>query len=422
MLKLTGLVPRLLSVLVLPALLASSLLLCPRLEAQSRGIFITQEEILTLPITGAAWTGMKAEADRSPQSPKLSNQDEAENNNTLARALVAVRLGITTTEGKSYRDKVIATIRLVPGTESGGRTLALGRKLGAYVIAADLIGYREPGWLSFVSSVRDKSLDGSTLRKKYEDKSNNWSQSCGWSLAAVAAYLGDQAGLDRVWLVFQGTCGDRTKFVFDDSAFGELVWQPDQSKPVVVCPPGSQIQGHSMSGALPEELRRALLTFRWPPPCENYCWSANEGLLGTAWLLNRAGYDSFGIMDRAILRVMRFLYSSQNCPATGDDTHQPHVLNWVYAKDLGANLFPVQSPSKHGKLFGYGDWWARVGAATEPPPPPPPDFQSSWEWHFDSTNQKWVVHRINDGETTSGSGLTTQDALRDWLARNPNEP
>lgn len=41
---------------------------------------------------------------------------------------------------QSYRTDVINACMDAIGTESGGRTLALGRELGAYVIAADLVG------------------------------------------------------------------------------------------------------------------------------------------------------------------------------------------------------------------------------------------------------------------------------------------
>ena len=47
----------------------------------------------------------------------------------LAKALVYVRTGIA-----SYRDTVVKDCMLAIGTETGGRTLALGRELAAYVI------------------------------------------------------------------------------------------------------------------------------------------------------------------------------------------------------------------------------------------------------------------------------------------------
>lgn len=395
--------------------------------AQTRNIFLSAEEIAKLPVTGKAWDAMKKEADAPPTTPNLSNQDEPENSRTLARALIFVRTG-----NSAYRDRVITTLRQVPGTETGGRTLALGRKLGAYIIAADLLGYRENNWVSFVTVVANETLDGSNLLKKCEDKANNWSASCIWSRAARAAYLGDLADLDRTAAVFRGMCalhgqfqGPRgntiSGFTFPSSAFGELGWQPDPAHPEVICPAESAIAGHSMSGALPEELRRATSVFRWAPPCENYCWSALEGYIGTAWLLARAGYGGFDINRKAILRAVEFQYKKASCPAVGDDTHQPHVIAAIYGTFSDSSLIPVVTPSTHGKLFGFGDWWAsRV--LTPPPPPPPVDFIAEFEFHFDAGTNRWTAHRLNDGETASGTGPTTADALRDWLSRNSGEP
>lgn len=400
-------------------------LLASGLQAQTRNIFLSADEIARLPVSGKAWDAMKAEADAAPAAPKLSNQDESENSRTLARALIFVRTGNAT-----YRDKVINTLRQVPGTETGGRTLALGRKLGAYIIAADLLGYRENNWVSFVTVVANETLDGSTLLKKCEDKANNWSASCIWSRAARAAYLGDLADLDRSAAIFRGMCalhgqftGPRgntiSGFTFPSSAFGELTWQPDPAHPEVIVQAEASMNGHSMSGALPEELRRATTTFRWSPPCENYCWSALEGYTGTAWLLSKAGYAGFDINRKAILRAFEFQYKKCSCPATGDDTHLPHVAAAVYGTFSDGTPIPVVLPSQHGKLFGFGDWWASR-SLTPPPPPPPADFTADFEFHFDGT--RWLCHRLNDGETASGTGLTTADALRDWLARNPGEP
>lgn len=377
------------------------------LSAQS--IFLTKDEILSLPTTGGGWNAVKAAADQSPGTPNLGNQDSPENCRTLARALVYLRTG-----DSRYRDKVVTALRQVPGTESGGRTLALGRQLGAYVIAADLIGYRDPAFVDFVKNVRNETLDGSTLIKKHEEKANNWSQVIGWSRVIADLYIPDATDLARAVKVVKGTLGDRSSFTFPADAFGEMIWQSDPTKPVVVLPSTATIQGHVMSGALPEELRRASLSFRWPPPCENYCWSANEGLLGTLWVLwhSKTMPDAFDFMDKGELRVMQWLHQQANCPATGNDTHQPHVVNAVYG-----TTFPAASPSQHGKLFGFGDWWARV--AKPAPPPTAQDFQATWEFHFLPDTNSWSVHKL-DSEAT-GAGSTPAAALADWAAKYGTE-
>lgn len=400
-------------------LLVCLLALCPFLEAQTKNIFLTRDEVMSLPMTGGGWTGLKTAADQSPGTPDLSNQDSPENCRTLARALVYIRTGT-----ESYKTKVVAALQKVPGTEIGGRTLALGRQLGAYILAADLIGYREPVFVQFVTSVRTETLDGSTLIKKHQEKANNWSQVIGWTLAIAALYVGDSVDLARTVNVFKGTLGDRASFAFPQSAFGELIWQSDPTKPVVVLPRSALIQGHVMSGALPEELRRASLSFRWPPPCENYTWSATEGIVGTAWVLWHSGTvpDIWDFQDKAVLRVVQWNHQQANCPATGNDTHLPHDVNVVYG-----TTFPAPSPSQHGKLFGFGDWWARVYKGITPPPPSVADLECTWKFFNDPTAPaalKWTCHRIVTGTDTDvpGVGSTTADALRAWLLLNPGEP
>lgn len=393
-----------------------SLFLAGGAAAQTRNIFLTQQEIASLPTSGGGWTGMKSAADQAPGTPNLSDQDEKENVRTLARALVYVRTGTA-----SYRDKVVTTLRQVPGTEAGGRTLALGRKLGAYVIAADLLGYRDPAFVTFVTNVRNETLDGSTLIKKSETKPNNWSSSCIWSRTCADLYIGDNADLDKAVKVFKGMMGDRAVFAFPSSEFGSLAWQSDPSHPVPILPPNALIQNHVMSGGLPEELRRATETFRWPPPCENYVWSALEGYLATAWVLwhSKALPGSFDYMDKAILRAFQWQHAQANCPATGDDTHQPHMVNAVY----GTN-FPAPSPSTHGKLTGFEDFYARVFNGTVTPPPTVNDIQATFEYHWDPAVNRWSCHRLNNPseQDVTGSGATTADAQRDWLIKNPGEP
>lgn len=379
-----------------------------------QSIFLTRDEIMSLPMTGGGWSALKTAADQAPATPDLSNQDEKENVRTMARAMVYVRTGTA-----SYKDKVVNALRAVPGTESGGRTLALGRKLGAYVIAADLIGYRDPTFVQFVKDVRNKELDGSTLIKKSQTKPNNWSSSCIWSRVIADLYVADATDLAQAVKVWKGMMGDRAVFSFPSSEFGELAWQSDPSHPVPVLPSSAMIQGHLMSGALPEELRRASTSFYWPPPKENYCYSASEGYLGTAWVLWHSGTlpGAFDYMDKAVLRIFLWLHQQANFPATGDDTHQPHMPNAVYG-----TTFPAPSPSTHGKLTGFEDWYARIYRGVIQPPPPIADISATYEFHFDATTSKWTCHRLNADDVASGVGSTTSAALSDWVAKNPGEP
>src|SRR5213596_2725594 len=200
--------------------------------AASKGIWISRDEIMSLPMCGPAWAALKKQADLPAGTPLLSNQDQNNNVYVLAKALVYVRTGIA-----SYRDSVVKACMAAIGTEVGGRTLALGRELEAYVVAADLVGLDPADDLKFRAWLRltlTEVLDGNTLQSTHEVRPNNWGTHAGDSRAAVAAYLGDSVELARCAKVFKGWLGDRASYA--GFSFGDLSWQADSTHPVGVNP------------------------------------------------------------------------------------------------------------------------------------------------------------------------------------------
>jgi hypothetical protein len=331
-----------------------------------KGIWIGAEQIAALPTSGAAWQNLLAEADEPTGTPDLSNQDDDVNVRVLAKALVFARTG-----DARYRTEVIDACRRAIGTEDGGRTLALGRELAAYVIAADLVGLPpdlDAPFRSWLASVRHESLDGRTLVSTHEDRPNNWGTHASASRAAIAVYLGDSADLQRVASVFKGWLGDRAAYSGFD--FGDLDWQANPSQPVGVNPKGAMLQGHPVDGVLPDDQRRGG-GFTWPPPAENYVWEALQGALATAVILSRAGYpDVWTWQDQALLRAARWLHDQARFPAEGDDTWLPHLVNHYYGTS-----FPAPVPARPGKNLGWADWTHGPGAppaAGTPPPVTPP--------------------------------------------------
>jgi hypothetical protein len=316
------------------------------LQAQNQGIWISAAELAQLPMSGPAWNNLKAEADKPTGTPDLSNQDDPTNVRVLAKALVYARTGIS-----SYRDEVIQACIAAIGTENGGRTLALGRELIAYVIAADLVGLppnEDALFRSWLQDVRNKELQGRTLISTHEDRPNNWGTHCGGSRVAVAVYLNDATELARCAEVFKGWLGDRTSYA--GFKYGDLDWQADPDKPVGINPKGATRQGHSINGVLPDDQRRAG-GFNWPPPKENYVYEALQGVLAQAVILYRKGYDVWNWEDQAILRAFEWLHNEANFPAEGDDDWEPHLVNYYYGTGL-----PAEVPTTPGKNVGWTDW------------------------------------------------------------------
>ena len=320
------------------------------------GLWISPGEIAALPTSGSAWNNVKSAADGSCGSVDLANQDQTNNVCIMAKALVYARIG-----GSGYRDAVVDAIRqIVSSGTYDGRALALGRELGAYVIAADVIG---------LASV-DPSLDGafrtklrelltaytwgaaSSLVDCHEKRPNNWGAHCGATRAAIAVYLGDTDEIARTAQVFKGYLGDRASYA--GFSYGgpedDLSWQCDPTRPVGINPAGCTRDGHTLDAVLPDDQRRGG-SYTWPAPKENYVWEALQGLLAQAVVLNRAGYPVWDWEDRALLRAVRWLHDVNGFPAEGDDGWQPHVVNHYYGTS-----FPAPDPARYGKNVGWTDW------------------------------------------------------------------
>jgi hypothetical protein len=322
----------------------------PPTPSPGGGIWISPANLASLPTSGSAWNNLKSEADSSAGTPDLSDQNQRNNVTVMAKALVFARTG-----EEKYRAEVRQQLEMAIGTEAGGRTLALGRELAAYVIAADLIdlpnydpAFDQDQFRPWLRSTLTEELEGKTLQSTHEVRANNWGTHAGASRAAVALYLGDQAELDRTAQVFKGWLGDRSSYA--GFSYGSLSWQCDSNKPVGINPKGCTRDGHSIDGVLPDDQRRGG-GFTWPPPKENYAWGGLQGAVAQAVILHNAGYDVWNWEDQALLRAAEWLHEQANFPAGGDDVWVPHVINYFY----GAG-FPAPSSSNPGKNIGWTDW------------------------------------------------------------------
>jgi hypothetical protein len=305
-----------------------------------------------LPDKGKAWESLKAAADRPAGEPNLSDQNQANNVLVLAKALVFARTG----EAR-YRDEVRRACLAAMGTEKGGRTLALGRELAAYIIAADLVGLaadEDRKFRPWLKGLLTAELSGRSLRSTHEDRPNNWGTHAGASRAAIAAYLGDKDELDRVAKVFKGWLGDRASY--SGFKYGDLSWQADPEQPVGINPAGASKDGFNLDGIIPDDMRRGG-RFHSPPGRTNYPWGALEGAVVQAEILSRKGHPAWQWQDKALLRAVKRLkeldekYPDKGWWATGDDTWTVWVVNKAY----GAAL-PTEMPTRLGKNMAWTEW------------------------------------------------------------------
>ena len=314
-----------------------------------RSLWLSQSELNALPTSGPAWDALVNEAEGRFDAADIANNESDHDTQTFAAALVAARTG-----DPAMRQKVVDALSAMMGTERGGDTLALGRNLVAYVLAADLIDLpstapsvdsRFRGWLD---SVRRADLDGRTLISTHDDRPNNWGTHAGASRMAAALYLGDSADFSAAARTFRGLLGDRS--AYDDFKYGELDWQADKSRPVGVNPRGATINGKNVDGVLPDDQRRGG-DFEWPPPCENYVREAMQGMVVQAELLRRQGDNAFQWSDQALLRAAKWLTNTAGCEFEGDDEWMTPLLNAAYGTS-----FPVDVPVRPGKHVGFTDW------------------------------------------------------------------
>ncbi|HEY7489516.1 MAG TPA: alginate lyase family protein [Candidatus Tectomicrobia bacterium] len=345
------------------------------------GLWISPAELAQLKMEGMHWKRLKSQAQAPAGSPNLSDQDQKNNVYVLAKALVYARCRLESAHVQcidipleSLHDEVVSQVMSAMGTETGGRTLALGRKLAAYVIAADLVGLppdKDQIFQSWLHDVRRKILAGEkTLIATHEERPNNWGTMAGASRAAVAVYLKDTIDLERTARVFKGWLGDRSTYA--GFKYGELSWQCDPSKPVGINPKGCIRAGHSIDGVLSDDQRRSG-TFTWPPPHENYVYEALQGAIVQAVILHRAGYDPFNWADKALLRAYQWLRTEANFSAKGDDTWQLPLVDCFYDTHLWDGGL-----TSTGKNIGWTGWTHaqrggcvrdRAGAAITVPTP-----------------------------------------------------
>ena len=325
---------------------------------------------------GAAWNRVKAAADGPLGEAEIADQDSNHDVLTMAVALVYARTG-----DEIYRGKAAEAIESAVGTERGGRPLALGRNLLSYVIAADLIDLRsyDPAgeasfrqWLAAVrrEPLRSTAVPDQTLIGNAERALNNWGGMTGSSRVAIDAYLGDERDLARAAKVMKGWLGDRSAYpaipgpLFgpDDVGKGfraggyndDLSWQANPERPQGVNPKGAMKKGHSIDGALPDDMRRGG-SFRWPPVYTLYPREGLSGYVVLAELLYRQGYEVYGWEDRALLRATRFLYKlGRTFPA--EEWWEPETpAYWIINERYGTS-FSVEVSSRIGRNVGWTDW------------------------------------------------------------------
>jgi hypothetical protein len=321
-------------------------------------VWISRFELADLPTAGPAWEALLARADAYQGGADLVGGNSTDNVDCLAAALVYARL-----EDPRYAHRAMQGVaRVAEIARLGsyqGSTLPLSRNLGAFVIAAELVGgYADD--IDFSPLLTTPTTGQANLIASMERRPNNWGLHAAFSAACVYARGGDSAGLALVARAVRAWCGEGPLLTH---SFGPLTWQPDPSNPVGVAPMHATIDSSPMDGMQPEEMRRwdggrPDGPFSWPVPRTkwlNYVWEALQGATAVAWVLSRNGYPDVWLWgDRAILRAASWIVRVLEYPPEGDDLWISWILSAAYGPS--ASFLALETPTVPGKNVGFTDW------------------------------------------------------------------
>ncbi len=316
---------------------------------------------MALPTSGPAWDALLGFADGDYGVANLSDQDSHHDVSTFGAALVYARTGNATYRERA-RDGVMAAI----GTEREGATnsiLALGRQLGAYVLAADLIdlsGDDDARFREWLTDIRTRTLGGHgrwvSLIGTHEDSANNWGAFAGASRIAAGLYLGDTADVAKAAQVLRGFLGDKAAWDRFQPVEGSASWACEPKSYVPLNPPCVR-DGIDLDGAIVRDIDRGG-NRKWPPGRDGvaYTLEALQGLSVQAELLTENGWgDAWHWSDDALRRAADLVTRSGSAGGrTWNRSEVSYHLPWLFNARYGLDL-PTR-PAGQGRIFGYTDW------------------------------------------------------------------
>jgi hypothetical protein len=341
-----------------------------------RRIWVGAAALRRQPTSGPAWERLLTDAESDPGPANVADQDSGHDVLTLAAALVCAR-----TQAAEFCTKARYGLVSAIGTERGARWLAVGRNLTAYVIAADVLGLRADRFPTSTGSRVESWIRGFLTKRLADDHTgqpvplipfdsgSNASAEEGAVYTAVAAYLHDRAALDRAWDAFRTfTCApdapDREHIDLHRGV--EYGWAHDDKHPCAInpagttkpIPPGRNGAGEAprIDGAIINDMLRGG-DYQWPPGVTQYPWVGLQGLVPAAVILHRAGYPSFAVADRAVLRAVDYLWYLQNATQQGEWFQERQSSEIVQLVNVAyGTQFPLEGPVGFGRTVGYTDW------------------------------------------------------------------
>jgi hypothetical protein len=326
-------------------------------QGQGGGLWVSAAELKALPMTGCAWERVSKAADKAQAELATVSDGKSDNNvEILAAAIVYARTGLV-----PFRSKVVAANeRLVAGGKPAGKTLPWAREVGAYVLAADLVGYRTESYELWLRNMAEVWVgeEGRTLLQMFEERPNNWGTMAIGSLVAIYAYLGDQERLVEIRSRWQrsveGPLPEEVVFGKDRS------WHADPDHPLLINPPGATKKGLDIDGIVADDMRRNGPFSNPPPkPTTSYHWETLQGMVMAARIYERLCMPIWDVGHKALYRavhVLQDVWGEENASykASGDDLWMLPFLDQAYGTSWSAMYEPCESRLfKSGKNVGW---------------------------------------------------------------------
>jgi hypothetical protein len=313
---------------------------------------------MALPMSGDAWAQVAADATGAWPPLDVSNQDSKHARLVFAGALYAVRTG-----DPVIRERVVGSLQALASGPRYPDMLALARQLSGFVMAADLIGYRDPAFVAWVEAARTRFVDDharwTTLHFTAGNTTGNWGT---WALASLTAadlYLGDAAGISRDWAIFAGYGVPYASGWVDGPFIKTAAWDQDWSS--VPTDGTRQLPiGIDVDGTLVEDAARSSGA-SLDETGAKYSYESVRAITTTALLFRQAGFDVAGVTDGQLRRMVEWLRATPY-PDSIDGTLwgflRYDLSSWARfaLNDILGTSYPTNSPTNNDRHIGYGDW------------------------------------------------------------------
>jgi hypothetical protein len=353
------------ALLVAVALAAPVVLFPARADAATDYILMSRSALLARPVSGTAWANLRNAAVSGDGVANLCDQNNDHHLRTLAAALVYARTG-QARFGIKARSGVMAAIR-TQRLGCDNATLALGRQLMAYVLAADfagLSGANDTTFRRWLSAIRSRIIGGHSIWNSLEhtqmESPNNWGAFAGASRIAASLYLGDASDVSQASRITRGFLGDRSAY----AGFGAqltsaaLSWTCTGSKSTYTpVNPTCFRGGVNVDGVVVADISRGGWR-RWPPGGTgiDYQIESISGLGLQVELLYQNGYSgAWGWSSQALKRMAAVVTRSRASGGRGwNGTQAARQMPWLLNLRYGTNI--PTAPAGLGRAIAFSDW------------------------------------------------------------------